>query len=102
MSHLTKENNMNINNWNKLKTFKDNINNYEIIKVKPKHNSWIFDNGMIKIANDFKFVFKIKYIPTNHIFYESWTDKNKVIEQVKELFNKPKGCKTDYIFKVAQ
>ena len=99
---------MNINNWNKLKTFKDNINNYEIIKVKPKNNTWIFHNGITTIqddsatSNNFKFVFKIKYIPTNHIFYESWTDKNKVIEQVKELFNKPKGYKTDYIFKVAQ
>tara|TARA_R100000773_G_scaffold43891_1_gene43346 strand:+ start:172 stop:453 length:282 start_codon:yes stop_codon:yes gene_type:complete len=90
---------MNINNWNYLKTFKDSIDNYEIIKVKPKHNSWVFDNGMIKIANDFKFVFKIKYIPTNYVFFDSWTNKNRVVEVVKEQVKRPKGYKTDYIFK---
>jgi hypothetical protein len=88
---------MDINKWNKLKTFKDNLKNYEIIKVKPKHNSWVFDNGRIKIANSFKFVFKIKYTPTNHIFYESWTNINKAKEQIKELLKKPKGYKIEYI-----
>ncbi len=67
---------MDINKWNKLKTFKDNLKNYEIIKVKPKHNSWVFDNGRIKIANNFKFVFKINEFVASAIAHLKLSSKD--------------------------